>query len=165
MTEGIGGTTRGFSDNVDTDTWHITQQTPHTTSPSSTSGQVESDLRFLEPSGEAIGSSSDVSSTTSSEVALLIDLSVSDDKEAVPLASTEENDSPPWLNEWEKPEGEAHSATGSSVAGTSEKSYIYTQSPETVIDPNSESATNYQSDSPTDSYFLVSAEATCRNLL
>lgn len=158
MTEEIGLTTKGFSDNEDTQ--HVTQQSPHTTLPNSTSGQVESDLQFLEPSGEAVGSSDDVISTTSNEVPLVLDHSVPDSKEEVPLASAE-NSSPPWWNEWELPEGETPSPTASSVAGSRKTSHMYTQSPETVVDPNSESAANYQSDSPTDTYFLVSAEASC----
>lgn len=102
-----------------------------------------------------------MSSTSSSEAAHLIDFSDSDDKEAIPLASNEESDSPPWLNEWEKPEGGTHSTIGSPIEGISQNSYIYTKSPETVIDPNSESATNYRSDSSTNSYFMVSAEVWC----
>ncbi|XP_051281132.1 plexin-B1 isoform X1 [Dicentrarchus labrax] len=153
VTEGIGGAT-GFSEDEETETGAVTDETLHTTLPSSTSGQVDTDLRFLEPSGESVGSSSGVSSTTSSEVGLLIDLPVSDNKEAIPLASSDENDSPLWLNEWEKPEEETatDSATGVSLAGTSKKWFIYTQTPETVTDPDSESATNFQSDSWTDSY-------------
>lgn len=160
MTAEIGLTTKGFSDNEDTDTQHVTQQSPHTTLPNSTSGQVESDLQFLEPSGEAVGSSDDVISTTSNEVPLVLDHSVGDKKEEVLLASAE-NSPPPWWNEWELPEGETPSATTSSVASTRKTSHMYTQSPETVVDPNSESAANYQSDSPTDTYFLVSEEALC----
>ncbi|XP_031142493.1 plexin-B1-like [Sander lucioperca] len=155
-TEGNAGTTIGFSEDEVTETLNSTDKTPHTTLPSSTSGMLDPDLRFLGPSGEALGSSSDVSSTTSSEVSLLIDFAISDNKESIPLGSSEEKDSPPWLNEWEKPEGETdmESTTGLSVAGASEKPFIYTQSPETVIDPNSESAANYQSDSSNDLYFL-----------
>uniref|UniRef100_A0A671U349 Plexin-B1 n=1 Tax=Sparus aurata TaxID=8175 RepID=A0A671U349_SPAAU len=106
VTEGVGGTTRGFSEDEITKPWNVTDETPNTTLPSSTSGQVDSVLRFLEPSGEAVGSASDVSSTTSSEVTLLTDLSASDSKETILLTSSEEKDSPLWLNEWEKPEGE-----------------------------------------------------------
>ncbi|TMS15734.1 Plexin-B1, partial [Larimichthys crocea] len=150
VTEGTGDTARGLSEGEKAETWNITDETPHTTIPSSTSGQVDSELRFLEPSGEVVDSSSDVSSTTSSEVALLIDPSVSDDKEDIPLTSSEDSDSPLWLSEWGKPGGETDL---NSATGASEKSLIYTQSPETVIAPNSESATNYQSDSSTNSYF------------
>ena len=161
-TDAVGGTTRGFSEDEITEPWNVTDETPNTTLPSSTSGQADSVLRFLEPSGEAVGSASDVSSTTSSEVTLLTDLSVSDNKEAILLTSSEEKDSPLWLNEWEKPGGEidVDSVTGSSVAVTSKKSVVYTQSPEKVINPTTESTANYQSDSSTDSYLLVSAEAT-----
>ncbi|XP_040903778.1 plexin-B1 [Toxotes jaculatrix] len=149
-TEGNGATTQGFSEDEDADTLNITDEPLLTTLRSSTSVQVDSDLRVLELSGETMGSSSDVSSTTSSEAALLIDLSVSDRKDS------KETDSPPWLSEWEKPEGETEvdSATGSSVAGASESSAIFTQSPKMVDDLNFESATNYQSDFSTDSYFL-----------
>uniref|UniRef100_A0A8D0DBF8 Plexin-B1 n=1 Tax=Sander lucioperca TaxID=283035 RepID=A0A8D0DBF8_SANLU len=72
-TEGNAGTTIGFSEDEVTETLNSTDKTPHTTLPSSTSGMLDPDLRFLGPSGEALGSSSDVSSTTSSEVSLLID--------------------------------------------------------------------------------------------
>nr|XP_046252940.1 plexin-B1 isoform X1 [Scatophagus argus] len=154
VTEGIRSTIQGFSEDVDGEALGIADETPRTTTPGSAGGQVDSDMRFLEPSGQAVGSSSGSSTTTSSEVALLLNFSVSNDEEAVLLTSSEDSDSPPWLNEWEKPEGGTHPATGSSVAGSSKKSFIYTQSPKTVIDPNSESATNYQSDSSTDSYFL-----------
>uniref|UniRef100_A0A4W6DB47 Plexin b1a n=1 Tax=Lates calcarifer TaxID=8187 RepID=A0A4W6DB47_LATCA len=58
-TEENGATTRGFSEDEDTDTLNITDETLHTTFRSSTSGQVDSDLRFLELSGEVVGSSSD----------------------------------------------------------------------------------------------------------
>ncbi len=104
-----------------------------------------------------MASSSDVSPTTSGKVALLRDLSVSGN------LSSEENDSPLLLSEWEKSDGETEvdSATSSSVAGASEKLFSYTQSPETLTDHKSESAANYQSDSSIDSYFLVSADATC----
>ncbi|KAM6982886.1 plexin-B1 [Tautogolabrus adspersus] len=145
-TEGNNGTTRGpLKENV-TKTWDIS---PHTTLPSSTRGHVDPELRFIEPSGEAVGSSSDVSSTTSSRVSLLMDLSVSDAEED----QAEEKDSPLWLNEGDNPEEETRvdSATGS--ANVTEKSITYTPSPETVIKPNSESAANNQSDSSTDSYF------------
>uniref|UniRef100_A0A3Q3J4X3 Sema domain-containing protein n=1 Tax=Monopterus albus TaxID=43700 RepID=A0A3Q3J4X3_MONAL len=108
MSEENGDTTRGFLE--DKDTLKITDEPSHTTLPSSTSGQVDSDLRLLEPSGELVSSSSDVSSTTSSEMDPLIDLSVSVNKDF------EETDLPPWFNEWEKPEAETEldSATGSS---------------------------------------------------
>uniref|UniRef100_A0A671U5W7 Plexin b1a n=1 Tax=Sparus aurata TaxID=8175 RepID=A0A671U5W7_SPAAU len=59
VTEGVGGTTRGFSEDEITKPWNVTDETPNTTLPSSTSGQVDSVLRFLEPSGEAVGSASD----------------------------------------------------------------------------------------------------------
>lgn len=158
VTEGISGTTRGFPEDEDTNAWSATDEAPHTTLRSSTSGQVDSDLRYLEPFGEVVGSSSGVSSTTSSEVDLFIDLPAGDNKEAVPLDDPEETDSPPRLNEWEKTD--VDSATASPAAGVSEKAFIYTQSPDIVTDPSSESAADYQSDPSTDSYFLVSAEAT-----
>ncbi|XP_069550161.1 plexin-B1 isoform X1 [Brachyistius frenatus] len=143
-------TTRGFS--KDEGTLNITDETPHTTLPSSTSGQIDPHLRVLEQSGEAVGFSSAISSTTASEVALFTHRAIDDDddKEAVSLATSEENDSPPWLNGWEERQGktEADSATESSVV------LISTQSPETVIDLNTQSATNVQSDSSTDFYFM-----------
>uniref|UniRef100_A0A3Q3EXM4 Plexin b1a n=1 Tax=Labrus bergylta TaxID=56723 RepID=A0A3Q3EXM4_9LABR len=148
-TEGNNGTTRGLLKENVTETWDISDKVPQTTLPSSTRGQVDPELRFIEPSGEAAGSSSDVSSTTSSRVSLLMDLSVSDGEEG---GHAEEKDSPLWLNEGDNPEEETHvdSATGS--ASVSEKSVTYAPSPETVIEPNSESAADYQSDPSTDSY-------------
>ncbi|KAM7404278.1 hypothetical protein PAMP_011641 [Pampus punctatissimus] len=149
--EGDVGTTRGFLV-IETESVGIT------TLPSSTSGHVDSDHSLIEPSGEAVGSTSDITSATSSEVTVSTDLSTSYEKEAVPLANSEENDSPLWLKEREKPdwEDDIYSETlpplDSSVA--SEKLRTDTQSPDTVTDPNSESSPNYQSDSSTDSYFL-----------
>ncbi|XP_034446957.1 plexin-B1-like isoform X1 [Hippoglossus hippoglossus] len=141
-TEGDGAPTRGFSEND----LNITDLTAL---PSVTSGQVDPELRLLELSGEAVGSSSDASSTTSSEVALLIDLSVDDSKDS------KETDSPAWLTELEKPEGDTEVEPATTyVAGGSEHSAVYTQSPKTVVDLDSGSETNYQSDSTTDSYFL-----------
>uniref|UniRef100_A0A3Q3RV40 Plexin-B1 n=1 Tax=Mastacembelus armatus TaxID=205130 RepID=A0A3Q3RV40_9TELE len=58
ITEENGGSTRDLAEDEDTDTLNITYEPSHTTLPSSTSGQVDSDLRFLEPSGETVGSSS-----------------------------------------------------------------------------------------------------------
>uniref|UniRef100_A0A7N9AMH0 Plexin-B1 n=1 Tax=Mastacembelus armatus TaxID=205130 RepID=A0A7N9AMH0_9TELE len=52
ITEENGGSTRDLAEDEDTDTLNITYEPSHTTLPSSTSGQVDSDLRFLEPSGE-----------------------------------------------------------------------------------------------------------------
>ena len=147
--EGDGAHTRGFSEND----LNITDLNAL---PSITSGQVDPELRLLELSGEAVGSSSDVSSTTSSEVALLIDLSVNDSKDS------EETDSPAWLTELEKPEGDTEVEPATThVAGGSEHSAVYTQSPKTIVDLDSGSETNYQSDSTTDSYFLVSADTMC----
>ncbi|XP_035499812.2 plexin-B1-like isoform X1 [Scophthalmus maximus] len=145
-TDGIGATTRGFSEDAGTRTSNITVEYLHTTLPSSTSGQADPALRFSEMSGEAVGSSSDVSSTTSSEVALLMHLPVADSNDS------READSPGWLNEWEGPEGETEVDPALAV-GASERSDIYTQSPRTVVDLYPELATHYQSDSSTDSYF------------
>uniref|UniRef100_A0A8D3C194 Plexin b1a n=1 Tax=Scophthalmus maximus TaxID=52904 RepID=A0A8D3C194_SCOMX len=58
-TDGIGATTRGFSEDAGTRTSNITVEYLHTTLPSSTSGQADPALRFSEMSGEAVGSSSD----------------------------------------------------------------------------------------------------------
>ncbi|XP_023154681.2 plexin-B1-like [Amphiprion ocellaris] len=146
ITKGTGGTTRGLS--KDEATLNITEGTPHITLPSSTSGQVNSLLRFLEPSGEAVGSSSEISSTTSKELPLLIDLPISNNKEPIPRATSEEKDSPSWQNRWENSEGKVETVTSSATV----QSFIFTQSPETVIELNSESAKNSQSDSSTDSY-------------
>lgn len=48
-------TTGGFSEEAHSDKLSITDETLHTTFPSSTSGQIDSDVR-LEPSGEVFGS-------------------------------------------------------------------------------------------------------------
>lgn len=120
----------------------IAPQIPRATSPSNTSSLAESHLQLLEPSGEAVGSTFEVSSTTSVKVAFG-DVSLIDDEEVVRL------------KEWEGPEGQT--ATWLST----EKTHAFAQTPETVIEPDSDSATNYQSDSPIDSYSLVSAEAPC----
>ncbi|XP_030589713.1 plexin-B1 [Archocentrus centrarchus] len=147
ITKGTDGTTRGFPKDEDTDILNITERLPVTTLPSSTSHHTDSHLRLSEPSG---GSSSEMSSTTSSEVTLLVDQN--DAKEAIPLATSEESDSSLWLNGWEKPERETEvdSPIGSSVVPT----FVFTQSPETATDLNSEFGANSQSDSSTDSYFL-----------
>lgn len=139
----------------------ITDEYSHTTLPSSTSGQLDSDLGLLlEPSGEAAGSSSDISSTLSSEDETLREHFPSEDEEVVPLADSGESDPPPWLKELEKPDGDADTdASLLSAAGPSVTA-VYTQSPDTVTDPDSESAADVQSDSSADSYFLVSAEPT-----
>ncbi|KAM4563998.1 plexin-B1 isoform 2-T2 [Odontesthes bonariensis] len=149
MTKGAGATTSDSS--KDADTLYITDEPPHTTFPSSTSGLADSLLGVFEPSGEAVGSFSEISSTTSSEAAPLIDRSISDDEEAVPLTTSEENVSPPWLTGWERPEEEMEtdSETGPSVVHP----FIFTQPPETVIDLDSDSAANPQSDSSAE-YFL-----------
>lgn len=121
----------------------IAQQIPRATPPSNTSSLAESDLQFLEPSGEAVGSTFEVSSTASVKVTFG-DVSVSDDEEAVRSASTKA---------LEEPEGQTL------TWASTEKPHNVAQTPQTVIEPDSDSATNYQSDSPTDSYPLVSAEA------
>ncbi|XP_068193310.1 plexin-B1 [Antennarius striatus] len=146
--DGIGGSTRGFSERGDNETWHMTEIT-HTTLPSTTSSQVHSDMKFLEPSAEVSGTSSGVNSSASGEATLFIALSISDKEEVIP-----ENDSSLWLNEWDKSEGGTQSATNASFAVGSKKSIIYTQSPQIVIVSKSESTTNHQSDSPTESSFL-----------
>uniref|UniRef100_A0A667XK82 Plexin-B1 n=1 Tax=Myripristis murdjan TaxID=586833 RepID=A0A667XK82_9TELE len=147
---------------IETKSLDVSGVSPRMTLPSSTVSQTDSDLGPLEPSGEAGGSSSGVSSSTSSETALLVD-----DKQGIPLARSEENDSAVWMKEWEKIEGETEtevevdtpplSVTVPSVADGSENSFTYTHSPNT--DPNPDSAANYQSDSSTDSKLLVSGEA------
>ncbi|KAM8862545.1 plexin-B1-like isoform 1-T1 [Spinachia spinachia] len=105
----------------------------------------------LNVTNQALGSSSDVSPTNSTGESRLIDPSLSGTKEPAPMAGHEEKDSPPWLSEWEGPAGD--SATGPSNVGASEKPPIFSQPPETVINPFSESAADYQLDSSTDSFF------------
>lgn len=65
VTVGISSITRGISDSNDIKTMHVTYQTPQNTLPISTSDEVESGLSFLGPFGEAVGSTTDVSLTTS----------------------------------------------------------------------------------------------------
>lgn len=135
---------------MDTDTSNITDETPHTTLPSSTTAEVGSHITLFESVGEAVSSSFEISSTSFSGVPFLIDIPISEDVETIPLAPSEDNGSPPWLNGWEKPEEKTEL---DSVA----QSFMATQSP-TVNDFNSETAANTQSDSSDDSYFRVSAE-------
>ncbi|XP_068453440.1 plexin-B1 [Clinocottus analis] len=148
-TEGNGGIA-SFSEAEEEEGLTITDKTLNTTLPSSTSKKVDHDPGFVELSGEAFGSSSNASTTTSGEVSRLTDLPVSDAKDDIPPAGNEEKDSPP-LSGWEEPA--VGNATGPSHAGASEKPAHFTQSPETVIDPASESAADYQSDSSSDLYF------------
>uniref|UniRef100_A0A8C2X6U5 Plexin-B1 n=1 Tax=Cyclopterus lumpus TaxID=8103 RepID=A0A8C2X6U5_CYCLU len=159
-TEGNGGIA-SFSEAEEAEGLNITDKSPHTTLPSSTSEKVDHDHDhgFLELSGEAFVSSSDVNPTTSGEVSRLIDLSVSGAKDTIPPAGYEENDSYPRLSGGEEPA--VDSATGPSPAGASGKPANFTQSPETVIHPISKSAADFQSDSLTDSYFPVSSECPC----
>ncbi|XP_074537146.1 plexin-B1 isoform X1 [Halichoeres trimaculatus] len=140
-TEGNGGTTLALLEEDEIKTWNITESTLQTTLPSSTSGQTE-------PSGEVLSPSSNISSTTSGEVSLLINASVTD---AV-LDSTEEKVTPLGLDEGEKQDEwtDLDSVTG--PPSDSEKLLNHTQLPETVIEPNSDSE-NYQSDSSYASYF------------
>ncbi|XP_017266871.1 plexin-B1 isoform X1 [Kryptolebias marmoratus] len=140
----------GSSEDEDLNSLNITVENTHTALPNSTSGQVDLQLGVLKPSGEATGSSSEISSTTSSEVAPLIDLSISANKEAIPQATSEENVPPPRLHGSGRPEEETDSETVPSVAHSS----IVTQPPETLADIDFESPTNPQSDSSSDSYNL-----------
>lgn len=121
----------------------------HATLPSSTSAYVDA----LSLAAEATA----ISSTTSSDLAPLIDPTISENKEAVLLATSEENVSPPGLRSWEKPEKETDidSESTPSVA----RSFVPTQSPETVVDVSSESPADLQSDSSSESFTLVSSEA------
>ncbi|XP_029012283.1 plexin-B1-like isoform X1 [Betta splendens] len=135
-TEENFATTRRFPE-TDAENLNATYMS-YTTLPSSTSGQVDSELRLVEPSGDAAGSSSDVTST---DVTLLTDPpdGESDDPEETEPSS--------WLSEWDKSEGGAALDPGVSDA------FIHTHSPKTVTGLSSDSAAEYQSDSWTDSYF------------
>lgn len=108
--------------------------------PSSTSEKVDRDSGFLEPSGEAFGSSSSSDVNASGAASRLGD--GGDAKDAVHQAGYGESDSHPRPSGWEEP-------TGPSPAGANA-----TRSPETVIEPISD----YQSDSLTGSYSPVSSE-------
>ncbi|CAJ1055263.1 plexin-B1 isoform X1 [Xyrichtys novacula] len=154
ITEENGGTTRGFLEEEMIITENNMDKTSNTTLPSSTSRPADSGLRLLEPSGEALGSSSDVNSTIPSKVALSLDLSVTDEEEEADLVSSEEEDSLLWLDKMEKQNEET--ATGS--PSISEK--FPTLTPETVTEPMSDSTANYQSDSSSDSNFGVSIAVT-----
>ncbi|KAL6120090.1 plxnb1 [Pungitius sinensis] len=145
------GTTDGngdiasFSEDEEAESLNVTAKYSPTTLHSSTTQKVDHEVGFLGPSAESFGSSSDVSPTNSRGVSRLIDLSVSGTKDH------EEMDSPPWLSEWEGTAGD--SATGPSVVGASQKPPIFSQPPDTVINPFSESAADYQLDSSTSSFF------------
>uniref|UniRef100_A0A3Q2QX74 Plexin-B1 n=1 Tax=Fundulus heteroclitus TaxID=8078 RepID=A0A3Q2QX74_FUNHE len=136
----------------DRDTLNVTDEMRPTAFPSSTSGYTDALLRILDPSGEAVGSSPTISSTTSSEVAPLIDPSISEEEEAVPLATSEENVSPPGLSGGDRPEEDTETdpETTPSVA----RSFTSTQSAETFVDVSSESPTYLQSDSSSESLTL-----------
>ncbi|MEQ2170570.1 hypothetical protein GOODEAATRI_001633, partial [Goodea atripinnis] len=144
------GSLSGFLE--DDDTLNVTDEMSHTTLPTSTNGHIDSLLRILDLSGEAMGSTLEINSTTFIEVAPLIDPSISEDEEAIPLSTSEENVSPPGLNGWAKPEKvtEMDSEMTPSVA----RVFITTQSLETVVDVSSESPTNLQSDSSSESFTL-----------
>ncbi|KAF7210351.1 plexin-B1 isoform X1 [Nothobranchius furzeri] len=137
-----GAAISGSFEDEDPGIFNITEEITHTTLPSTTSGHLDTLLRFLEPSGEAMGSSFEMSSTTSSEVVPLIELSVSEDKEDILLATSAENVSPLSVDGWGEPEMETEvdSETVTSIA----HSVILT---ETFIDPNTESPASIQSDS------------------
>ncbi|KAM4737576.1 plexin-B1-like isoform 1-T1 [Anableps anableps] len=132
----------------DEDTLNVTSPT----SQSNTSGLLDSLLRMLDPSGEAVASSPEINSTTSSKVAPLIDPSISEDEEAVLLATSQENVSPPGLSGWEEPE--KRTEMNSEMTPSVTRSFIPTQSPEMVVDVASESPTNLQSDSSSESLTL-----------
>lgn len=137
-----GSTAGAFSEDAETETLNITDKTPQTILPSSTSGYVDSNL---EPTEEAVYS--EVSSTSSSDVVPLTELHLRDHAERA------ESQTAPWEKEEEV--SEADSATGSSIAESSprEMPLIATQTPDIFTESNSESEDNYQSDSSSDSYF------------
>lgn len=129
-------TTRAFvTDKTDI----VLHTTISTTLPSSISGQGE--LKFFDPSGEAVESSSGVSSATS-EVFILTDFTTAGEKGA--LETLEETEV--WLKEWETTEVEKDAfmftVTGSPVEEATE--------PQTVTDP--EYAADFQSDSSAETY-------------
>ncbi|XP_063740982.1 plexin-B1-like isoform X2 [Eleginops maclovinus] len=149
-----GSTTGAFLEDDEAETLNITDETPQTTLPSSTSGYVDSNVGYLEPSEEA--AYSDVSSTSSSDVIPLTELHLRDHTEAA--ESETEIETAPWEKEEEV--SEVDSAPGSSIAesSTREMPLIVTQTPDIfrtyLSEPHSESEDNYQSDSSSDSYFL-----------
>lgn len=76
----------------------VVNATAGTAIPSSTSGHEE--LRFQDPSGEAVGSSSGVSPTTSSEFIILTDFATTADGELGGVEVLEGTET--WRNEWDK---------------------------------------------------------------
>ncbi|XP_061537025.1 plexin-B1-like isoform X1 [Phycodurus eques] len=147
-------TTRHFSENESVD-WLIENvekagNTSHTTLPSSTIGPVDSGVTLVQPSGEAAGSSSGISSTTSGEVATLPDLAGIDLAGGIPVISSEKSDTPPW--ERERPESGVDGRVPFFLTDAN-KNLTFTQSPEMVIESIIESDENYQADS-SDSYFM-----------
>nr|XP_057940873.1 plexin-B1-like isoform X1 [Doryrhamphus excisus]XP_057940874.1 plexin-B1-like isoform X1 [Doryrhamphus excisus] len=108
--------------------------TPYTTSPS---GPIDSEA---EPSG----SSSGVSSTTSSEVVTLTEVANSDSSEGILVVGSEESDGSLWMKEWPEVEADGKSLHHENLT--------FTQSPDTVIKPNTEA--NYQGDSSVGSYLM-----------
>ncbi|XP_034052364.1 LOW QUALITY PROTEIN: plexin-B1-like [Gymnodraco acuticeps] len=138
-----GSTAGAFSEDAETETLNITEKTPQTTLPSSTSGYVDSNVRYLEPTEEAVYS--EVSSTSSSDVVPLTEPHLRDHTERA------ESQTAPWEKEEEV--SEADSATGSSIAESSPREMPLIATPDIFTEPNSESEDNYQSDSSSDSYF------------
>ncbi|XP_061689967.1 plexin-B1-like [Syngnathoides biaculeatus] len=150
----VGATTRHFTEDETVD-WlkenvENIVNTSHTTLPSSTMEPVDSGVTLLELSGEAAGSSSGISSTTSGEVATLPDLAGIDLAEGIPVVNSDMSDSPPW--ERERPESGVDGRVAFFLTDANEN-LTFTQSPEMVIEPITESDENYQADS-SDSYFM-----------
>ncbi|XP_011475020.2 plexin-B1 isoform X1 [Oryzias latipes] len=132
-TEGAGGSSERDS-NIPT----VTDETPRTTLPSSTSSHNESLLKFPEPSSSAI------SSTTAREAAPLTLPSNCQDEESSPLSSHQEDVSPPPSNGWQETEGPAAVEMAASV----KHSLVFTPSPETGSHLDPGPAAPVQSDSP-----------------
>ncbi|XP_076015479.1 plexin-B1 isoform X2 [Genypterus blacodes] len=168
VTDGVSGPTTPAQDDekvgadlvTATESIDISEETPESTVPSSTISLADSNLSLGGLPGEAMNSSTNVSSTNSSEEGLTTVFATSGDKEVV--TRLDRNDSAMWMKDWEKPENDTAGdmdtqplfATRSPIRGTSENWLTHSHSPDTVIDPNSDPAENYQSDTSTGSNFL-----------
>ncbi|XP_038126425.1 plexin-B1-like [Cyprinodon tularosa] len=135
----------------DEETLNATDGMSHT-SLSSTTGYIDSSQRMLVPSSEALSSSPEINLTPTSEVAPLIDHSISEVEEFIPLTTSEENVSPTRMNDREKSQEEP--GVDSEVTPSVARSFFPTPSPETVVDVSLESPTNLQSDSSFEAFTL-----------
>ncbi|XP_077458352.1 plexin-B1-like isoform X1 [Stigmatopora argus] len=118
---------------------------------SSTIGPVDYEAGLVEPSGEAAGSTSGTSSTTSGEVVTLSDLAGGGLTEDMTVVSSDMSDTTSW--EWERSEDVLDGDRLPFFQTDANETLTNTQSPDMVIEPNFELDKNFQADSSV-SYFM-----------